>query len=175
MVGRDVQQNSYVCMEVIHIVELERTEFYDIVFMWVFCHLLRKTSAYVAGKSGVISCFLEDMVYERGRCSLSVTARYAYHLWVGISSGKLYFRDDTDTVFFDFLHHGGCPRDAGALDNFLCIQYKFLGVLALLIRDFPFFEHLYVFVGDFPHIGEENIKPFDFCEDCGSHSAFSSA
>ena len=23
--------------------------------MWVFCHLLRKTSAYVAGKSGVIT------------------------------------------------------------------------------------------------------------------------
>ena len=80
MVGGDVQQNGDVCVEVVHVVELERAKLYDVVLVWVFGHLQRKASPYVSCQSGIVASLLEDVVYQRRGSSLSVTSRDANHL-----------------------------------------------------------------------------------------------
>ena len=56
MIGRDIEQNSDVGTEVIHIVQLEATQFNDVVFMRIFSHLERQTLAYVACQANVVAC-----------------------------------------------------------------------------------------------------------------------
>ena len=45
---------------------------------------------------------------------------------------------------------------------------------ALLIRNLPLVEHGSIFLRYLTHIGEKNIITFNFCEDCGTYSAFAS-
>ena len=42
MVGGDVEQDGNVCTEVIHIVQLERTELNYVVLMWLLGNLQRQ-------------------------------------------------------------------------------------------------------------------------------------
>ena len=46
---------------------------------------------------------------------------------------------------------------------------------ALLERNFPLLEHLYIFVLNLSLVGKKYVKAFDFCEDGGSYSALSPA
>ena len=64
MVGGDVQQDSDIGPEIIHVVELERTEFDDIVCVRILSHLQSQGVTDVASKSGIIARILEDMVDE---------------------------------------------------------------------------------------------------------------
>ena len=72
MVRRYVEQDGDVGVEVVHVVELERAQLYDVVVVWVFRHLQREASPYVPGQSGVVARLLEDVVYERCRRGLAV-------------------------------------------------------------------------------------------------------
>ena len=72
MVGGDVQQNGNVGAEVIHIVQLERTQLDDVVFVRILGHLQGKRVAYVAGQSGVVARIAEDVVDEAGGGGLAV-------------------------------------------------------------------------------------------------------
>ena len=80
MIGRDVEQDGDVGAEVVHVVKLERTELDDIILVRIFCYLKRKAAADVTGQSGIVACFLEDVVDERGRCRLAVGAGDTDHL-----------------------------------------------------------------------------------------------
>ena len=83
----DVHQYGNVGTEVIHIVQLEGTQ------------LQGQTVADVAGEADVQACTLEDVINERGGCSLSVRAGDTDHLCVSVPSRKLYLRDDGRTFF----------------------------------------------------------------------------
>ena len=39
MVGGDIQQNSYVGTEVVHVVQLEGTQLDDVIVVWILCNL----------------------------------------------------------------------------------------------------------------------------------------
>ena len=72
MVRRDIQEDGNVCSEVIHVVELEGTQFDDVVFMRLFCHLQRQRVADISRQSCIIACLLEDMVDKRCRRGLTI-------------------------------------------------------------------------------------------------------
>lgn len=84
MVGGNVQQHSDVGPEVVHIVELERTQFDNVVLMRVLSHLQGQTLSYVSGETGIVAGTLEDVVYETCRCRLTITSCYTNHFRVGI-------------------------------------------------------------------------------------------
>ena len=63
MVGRNVQQDGDVSTEVIHVVELEGTEFDDVVFMWIFSHLECQRIADISCQSCIVTCLLENVIY----------------------------------------------------------------------------------------------------------------
>ena len=62
-------------------------------------NLKKVTFADVAGEADVQACTLEDVINERGGCSLSVRAGDTDHLCVSVPSRKLYLRDDGRTFF----------------------------------------------------------------------------
>ena len=72
MVGRDVHQYSDVGTEVVHVVELERTELNHVVVVLFSGHLQGKATAYVASKAHVETGTLQDVVDERGSGSLAI-------------------------------------------------------------------------------------------------------
>ena len=62
MIGCDVHQDGNVCTEVVHIVQLERTQLYDVVVVLLRCHLQCKAVTNIASQSNVQTCTLEDMI-----------------------------------------------------------------------------------------------------------------
>ncbi len=95
----DVHQYGNVGTEVIHIVQLEGTQLNDVVIMLLRGYLQGQAVADVAGEADVQACTLEDVINERGGCSLSVRAGDTDHLCVSVPSRKLYLRDDGRTFF----------------------------------------------------------------------------
>ena len=61
---RNVEQNSNIRAEVVHVVQLETAQLDDIVFVRVFCHLQSQTLPDVSSQSGIIASLFENMVYE---------------------------------------------------------------------------------------------------------------
>ena len=39
MVGRDIHQDGYIGVELIHIIQLEAAQFYDVIVVVALCHL----------------------------------------------------------------------------------------------------------------------------------------
>ena len=62
MVWRDIEQDGDISTEVVHIIQLERTEFDDIVLMRIFCHLQSQRIADITCEAGIITRLLENMV-----------------------------------------------------------------------------------------------------------------
>ena len=117
VIGRDVEQNGNVGTEVVHVVELERTQFDDIVLVRFLSHLESKTLTDISGQSHVVSGTLEDVIDQRGGCRLAVAARDTDHLGVRISSCELNLADDMRVLSHQFLHHRSLFWDARAFDD----------------------------------------------------------
>ena len=100
MIGSDIHEDSDVGAKLIHVVQLEGTQFYDIIIMLFHGYLQGKAVADVSCQSHVQSRTLEDMINERSGGSLTVGAGDTNHLGVCITSGKLYFGDDRNAFFF---------------------------------------------------------------------------
>lgn len=64
MIRCDIHQYGDVRTEVIHIVQLERTQFDDIIVMMIFGYLQSKALADVACQTYIQTCTLENMVNQ---------------------------------------------------------------------------------------------------------------
>ena len=98
MVGGNVEQNGDIGTELVHVVELETAQFYNVPFVWFFCHLQGQTVTNIAGQSGIQACLLEDVVDEGCGGCLAVAAGDAHHLGMGVTGSKLYLTDDGRTL-----------------------------------------------------------------------------
>ena len=170
MVGRDVQQDGNVGVEVVHVVELERAKLYDVVFVRILSHLQRKRASDVARQAHVVACRLEDMIDERRRCRLAVRAGDADHLRVGVATRKLYLADNVYTLLHRSLHHRSLLRYTRTLDDFVGRENLLLGMLTLLPLDGVVVEQLLVFVLDGRHVANEHVETFLLCQHCGTGS-----
>ena len=152
MVGRDVQQDGDVGTEVIHIVQLERRELDDIVFMRIFSHLQGQRVADVTCQSGIVARLTEDMVDKAGGGGLAVRAGDADHVRLRVATGKLYLADDRYLLLNGLLHNGSRFGYAGTLDDLVGIQDLLLRMLAFLPLDVTVVQHLLVLVSYLRHV-----------------------
>ena len=166
MVGRDVQQDGNVCTEIIHVVELERAELDDVIFVRIFRHLQSQGVADVSCQSSVVACFLEYMVDERGGRGLAVTSCDAYHLRVGISSCKLYLADDVYSLLLYLAYHGSRVRNARAFYYLVGIEYLLFRMLSFLPLYIVVVEHGLVFVLYCRHVRHKHVESLFLCQYC---------
>ena len=91
MIRCDIHQYGDVRTEVIHIVQLERTQFDDIIVMMIFGYLQSKALADVACQTYIQTCTLENMVNQGSGGRFSVRTGDTNHFGISIASGKLNF------------------------------------------------------------------------------------
>ena len=175
MVRGDVRDDGYVGLEVIYVVELETAQLQHVIVVLFGGHLVGVALAYVASESDVEAGILHQVIYERGRGRLAVAARDAYLLRIVVAAGKFYFGYDMYAAILAFAYHRRVARDAGTLDDLVCIEYQLLAVAPAFEGYVPILENLHVFVGNIPHIREEYVETFHFGEHCGTDAAFSAS
>ena len=146
VVGGDVEQDGDVGLETVHVVELERAELDDVDLVGLLCHLEGERVADVASQTSVYARLLEDVVYERGGSGLSVAARYAHHLGVGVTACKLDLADDVDALGHGFLDHRCLLGYARTLYDLVGSEDALLAVVLLLPLYVVVVEHLLIFV-----------------------------
>ena len=128
--------------------------------MRILGYLQGERATDVSGQAGVVARSLEDVIDERCRRSLTVGARDANHLGIGIAAGKLYLADDVNAFLQDFLNHRSLVGDARALDDLIGIEDALLGVMAFLPRNLVVVEQLLVTVLDGAHVRDEHLEAF---------------
>ena len=92
------------------------------------------------------------MIDERRGGSLSITSRDAYHLRIGVASGKLNLADDMNALGDNLLYHRSLVGDTRTLDDFVGIEDFFLGMLSFLPLDVTFIEHLLILILYLRHV-----------------------
>ena len=122
MVGSDVEQNGYISLELVHVVELETAKFDDVVVVLLLGYLKGEAVADVSCQSGIQASLLEYVVNQRCRCCLAVASGNANHLGIGISACKLDFRNDRNVVFLYLYNHRSVVGNSRALYNLVGIK-----------------------------------------------------
>ena len=158
MVRRDVEQDGDVGTKLVHVVQLERTELDDIIFVRILCHLQRQAPSDVTSQSHVVARILEDVVDEACRGGLAVASRDADHLAVGVAARKLYLADDGRSLLDEALYHRDAVGDARALDDLVCREHLLLRVVALLPCDAVVVEQLLVLVLHLRCVGDKHVE-----------------
>ena len=126
MVRGDVGDDCDVCFEVVHVVKLEAAELQNVDVEFLGSHLISIALADVTAQTHVHSCLLEEMINQGSGSGLSVATCDAHLLCIVIATCELDFRDHIDAAVCEFSHHRGSCRDAGALDDLVCIENKIL-------------------------------------------------
>ena len=175
MVGGDVKHHSHIGLEVIHVFKLETAQLDYIHIVMLKCHLPSKALAYIAGQTDIHTRVFQDVIGEQGCGGFTVTTGDTHHLGIGISSGKLDFRNYRYIFRNDALHNGSCGWNTGAFHNLIGRQYASLGVLTFFPLDAMLFKCLLITRRDVSHVRQENIHTFYFAENCGTNATFASA
>ena len=135
VVRRDIKQDGYIRVEIIHVVQLEATQLYHVILMRRLRHLQGKALADIASQPHIVARGLKNMVDKRSCRGLAIAARNADHLRRGISTREFYLADDMSSLLHQLLHDGSLLRDAWAFDDFVRVKDFVLCMLAF----FPFY------------------------------------
>ena len=136
MVWCDIEENGNVCMKIIHVVQLEAAQLYNIMIEGApFGNLQGKRTADIACQTYVVVGILQNVIYETCCGSLAIASGYANHFCIGVATGKFYFVDYVNAKL-DGLGHNGCiVGDARTFDYFRGIQYFFRRMLSFFPID----------------------------------------
>ena len=121
MVRRYIQQDGDVRLEVVHVVELETTQFDHVDGVRIFSHLEGKAVPDVPGKPSIHSRLSEDVVSQHGRRRLAIASGDTDHLGIRVPSGKFYLGDDRRTFLLQFLYDRSLVGNPRTLDNLVGI------------------------------------------------------
>ena len=72
MVGGDIHQNGHIGTEVVHSVQLERTQLQNIPLTGCGGHLKSETLAYITAQTNVTTRIAHNLIDERGRGGLAI-------------------------------------------------------------------------------------------------------
>ena len=86
------------------------------------------------------------MVDEGGRRGFAIRTCDTNHFGIRVSSCKLNFTNDMDSLFLNFHNHRSCIRNAWTLDNLISIENFRLCVLAFLPLDMAVVKHFLILV-----------------------------
>ena len=169
MVRSDVHQYGDVRTEVIHIIQLERAKFDNIVIVVIFGYLQSKAFADVACQTYVQTCAFENMVDQGSRtCNTD-------HFGISIASGKLNLGDHRCALSFQFQDDWGIIRDTGAFNHLISIQNEFFGMVSFFPGNLMAVEKFLILVLDSGHVRNKRLKSFDFSEYGCTCAAFASS
>ena len=172
MVRSDIHQYGDIGTEVIHIVQLERAEFDDIIVMMLFGYLQSQALADISGQSYIQICTLKDVVDQGSSRCLSVGTGDTDHFCIGIASGKLDFGDNRCTLGFQFQDQRGVIRDTGAFNHLIGIQNEFFGMMSFLPGNMVAVQKVLILILDSGHIRNKCFKSFYFGEYGCTSAAF---
>ena len=175
MVGGNVRYYRDVRPEIIGVVELEAADFQHVIVVFLGSHLKGVALADVAAQAYVETGLLEQIVDQGGGGSLAVGTGYADLLGAVVARSEFNLGHNVGSLGRQCLYHGRCGGDAGTLDHLVGVQYLVGGMSAFLEGDFPFAQHVGIFLLDASVVGEEYVKSFYFCEHRGSYAALGPA
>ena len=175
MVRGNIQQDGHIGTEIIHIVQLKRRQFNDVVFMRIFSNLQSQRITDIASQTGIITSRLENMVDKTSRCGLTIRTRNTDHLRVGVAPGKLYLANDMDTLLLNFDNHRSSVGNTRTLDNLIGIQNLFLCMTAFLPTNLVVVHQFFILVVDFRHVAHKHVKALLLGQDSSTCSAFTSS
>ena len=189
VVRRYIEQDGDVRLEIVHVVELERTQFDDVVVMLLAGDLQGERVADIAGEADVEACVAEDIVDKGGGRGLAVRTGDADHLGVGVAGRELNFGDDMKTeplsgsplrgegalIFSQLLEDGGIEWDAGGFDVLVGIFDALESVSAVFPWDGVLVEKGAIRFGDSAAVRDKDIEAFLFGKDGGAGAGFASS
>ncbi len=174
VVGRDVEDDGDVGLEVVHIFKLETRKFDNIDFVGVACHLIGETVAHVSGEAHVDTRFLKNVVGEHRGGGFAVATGYAHHFRLGEVAAEFDFGNHGNSLFDDSLDDGSRRRNARAFHHEVGIENFLLSVLAFLPIEAFGIKLVGIFLRYLPEVGKKNVETFVLTEDCGACAAFTS-
>ena len=172
MVRRYIQQDGDVRLEVVHVIELETTQFDNVDGVRIFSHLEGQAVPDVPGKPSIHSRLPEDVVSQHGRRRLAIAPGDTDHLGIRVPSGKFYFGDDRRTFLLQFLYDRSLVGNPRTLDDFVGIQDVGFGMPALFPTDTVGIQHILILGFDGREIGNEHIESFRLCQHGGTCATF---
>ena len=175
MIGRNVQNDRHIGLEIVHTVELKRTEFQHIVIEIALGHLPRKTFADVACQTDVQAFVFQDEIGEHCGCSFAVGTGDTDFFGVRVSRSKLYFGDDGRTLCSQLLDNRSLFGDTGTFHHFVGIENQRLGVSVFLVRKTAFFEFGFIFRFQRTFVGQEHLVALFGCQNGRPDTAFTTA
>ena len=174
MIGRYIQQDSYIRFEVVHVVQLKTAQFDHVDRVRVFGNLQCQAVSYVSCQADIHSGFFQDVVCKHGSRCLTITSGDTDHFRVGVSSGKFYFGDDMRPLRFQFLDHRSLIGYSGTFDDLVGIQNVGFGMLSFFPTDSVGVEHILILGFDRRKVGNEHVKSFCLRQHGCTCTAFSS-
>ena len=99
MIRCNVQQDSYMGFEIIHIIQLKTTQFDDIIIIVASRYLQGQTFPHITGKSHFQSGTFQNMICQQCSRRFPIAPGNANHAGTSITTGKLYFRNNRNILF----------------------------------------------------------------------------
>ena len=176
MVGRDVHQHADMRPELIHAVQLERTQLQHIPVVRPRGDRVGEALADVAAEGDVHPGVAHDLVDERRGGGLAVRTRDADAPGPAhVAACELHLGDHRNARRADFAHDGRRVGNAGGFHDLRGREDALPGMAALLVGNLPFVQFGLVAVGNAPRVGEEDPESLLFGEDRGAVAADSPA
>ena len=172
VVRRDVQQDGDVGFEVIHVIQLERTEFNHIVVVIFMRHLQRQGITDVSCQTDIESGLSQDIEDEGGRRGFSVRTGNANHLRMCVARSELNLRDDGCLLCHQFLNQRCRRRDTRRFHHLVGIQDQVLRMLSVFPCYAVLIQQCAVWLRDRSAVGNEHIEAFLFRQDSGTTAGF---
>ncbi len=175
MVGRNVQNDRHIGFEIVHAIELERTEFQHIEIEIALGHLPRKTFAHIARQTHIQPFVFQDEIGEhRGGC-FAVRACDTDFFCIGIACGKLDFGDDGRTLLAQGANHRRSFGNARTFHHFVGVKNQRVGVSVLFVRQTTAVEFGLVFGFQCALVRQEHIVALFFCQNGRSNATFAAS
>ena len=162
MVRCDIQQDGDVGLEIIHVIELEGTQFDDIVVMILVRHLECQRIADISRQTHVQPCLFEDVEDKGGSGRLTVRTGDTDHLRLRITRCEFNLGDDRRTLRNQFLNERCIRRNTGRFNYFVGIQNEFLRVLAVFPCDAVLVQQRTIGFANRTTVRDEDVKAFLF-------------
>ena len=162
VVGRDIEQNGNIRLEIVAVIQLERGELNHVVVMILLCHLQRQRIADIACQTDIQSSAAKHIKEQRCGGRLAIRTSDTNHFAACVACRKLNLREDRCTLCYELLHEGGSERNTRRLNDFICRQYALCGVLACFPCYMVLVEQGLISRRDLAPVAHKDLHTFGF-------------
>ena len=175
MIRRDIEQDRYVRLEIVHVIQLERTQLNHVVVMILMRHLQCQRVTDVSRQTDVQPCIAQDIIDERSSGCLAVRTGDTDHLRVRVTRSKLNLRDDRSSLCLQFLNQRSCQRNTRRFHHLIRIENQLLAMLSVLPLHTVLIQQRAIRFTDRPAITHEHVKTFLLRQNSSSATTLASS